>query len=510
MIAGGGTAGCVLARHLLESTDARIVLLEAGPDYGPFADGRWPDDLTDPRSFRWSHEWGYTGMGNGSGVPIEFWRARVVGGCSAHNGCEVVWGTAADYDAWAAAGLDGWSSADLAPVFSETLGTMRVAPTLPADFSPVSEAFVRSAAARGFPLVDDLARLETGVGISPIPRDIVDGVRWSAAFSHLDGVRRDERLTVVSEALVDRVELAGGRATGVHFIHRGSRRFVAGGDVILAGGVYGSPAMLLRSGIGPPDELRALGITGRLALPGVGRNLHDHPTIEIVYRGTPRLGRAMAEWTAANPAGAAGQLILKAPSSLAAGDFDYHVWMSGGMPLGGTSGWSGGAPFQGDPDTWRWQLGVACLEPRSRGALTLSDRSPDAPPVIDHGFLSDAGGHDLRVLVEGVATARGVVEQGLGELLGAELAPTAGADTDGELGRVIRRHCLHYWHPVGTCAMGLGSDAAAVVDARGRVHGAEHLYVADASVMPVVPRANTNVPTVVVAHRIAQRFASAA
>ena len=499
VIAGGGTAGCALTRLLLDTTDLTVVLLEAGPDYGRQADGRWPEDLVDPRSFLWTHDWGYSGHGNDSGVPVDFWRARVIGGCSAHNGCEVVWGCAADYDGW---DVTGWSADDLRPLFEQASATLRVTQTPESALSPVSVAFVRSAAALSYPLADDLASLDNRAAISPIPRNISEGVRWSTAFAYLDEVRDDPRLTIVPDALVDRIELRGDRARGVHYHVAGEPQFVHAARVVVAGGVYGSPAILLRSGIGPPAELADLGIAPLLDLPGVGRNLHDHPQIELTFRGSDELGVLMTAWSKDNPSSGPGQLILKAPSTECIGGYDHHIWMNGGMPLGGTATWTGGRPFKGNHDAWRWQLGVSCLTPRSRGSVTLRSTDPSDAPRIDHAYLSDPDGHDVQVLVEGVEMARRLTKEELGDLFGDEQPPTAAVESDPAIRSLIRRHCVHYWHPVGTCAMGTGP--AAVVDSAGRVHGTQNLHVADASIMPTVPRANTNLPTVVIGHRIAE------
>lgn len=506
VIVGGGTAGCVLASLLADGASDLIVVLEAGPDYGPFALGRWPADLLDPRSFGWTHEWGYDSGDTYPDRVIPFYRARVLGGCSAHNSCQAVWGHRADYDAWAARGNNGWSARDLEPLFVEASTRMAVSPVGEAEMSPFSKSFLDAAGLRSYPLADDLTSLDGGPGAARLPKNIVGGMRWNTAFAYLEGVR--DRVRVIPDALVDRIDIASSRARGVRFTTPNGPQELSAGRVILAAGTYGSPAVLLRSGVGPPDELQAIGIKPKLGLPGVGRNLHDHPQIELIYDGTPRLNAAMADWIHDDPQGISEQAVVKARSSCAGGVFDLHVWANGGMPLG--SGWQGGPPFQGDPRNWQWEIGVSCLTPQSRGSLRLRTASPDDSPIIDHRYLSDPDGHDEQVLADGIAIARSFAATPPCVWLGNELPPTVGARSRKALGAAIQANCVHYWHPVGTCAMGPLSDPASVVDATGRVHGLANVYVADASIMPTAPRANTNIPAVVVAHRIAQSLGAAA
>jgi choline dehydrogenase len=241
-------------------------------------------------------------------------------------------------------------------------------------------------------------------------------------------------------------------------------------------GAYGSPAILLRSGIGGAGELRGLGIAPQLDLPGVGGNLQDHPVGGLMFAGTGELERRMSEfadahWTPEE------QTIAKARSTGCARGFDLHLFPIGGLQHGG-----GG---------WRWVLPFSCMTPRSRGAVRLVSSDPAVAPRIDHGYLSDPEGQDVRVLCDGL-------------LLGEEVLPGAALTARADLAQVLTAFCMHYSHPVGTCRMGPARERAAVVDARGRVHGLDNAYVADASIMPIIPRANTNMPALVVGLRIAQ------
>jgi choline dehydrogenase len=335
----------------------------------------------------------------------------------------------------------------------------------------------------------DLNDLDAGPGVAPAPFNVSGGIRWNAAFAFLDPVRSQPNLTIRGDVLVDRVLIERGRAAGAVVIADGARRTIRAERVVLTAGTYGSPIILLRSGIGDPAALARHGIAVVHALPGVGLNLHDHPAVELAYTGSLELEARTRDFAAAHFA-PAEQVIAKAHSSPDAAPFDLHLYPVGGLlHNGGRSS---------------WHLPVAVMTPVSRGEVALASADPDAAPVIRHGYLADAAGHDLRRLADGVELVRRIVRHGpFGALIGEECAPSRGAISRAELEAYLRTHCFHYYHPVGTCKMGGAHDAHAVVDARGAVHGLSGLYVADASVMPVIPRANTNVPTAVVASRIA-------
>jgi choline dehydrogenase len=297
-------------------------------------------------------------------------------------------------------------------------------------------------------------------------------------------------LTIAGGVLTDRLLIRDARVEAVRVIRNGREATIKTSRVVLAAGTYGSPAILIRSGVGPEAEVRALGVAPVLHLPGVGRNLHDHPMVGLVYAGTPELEAAMLEFATRHwmPE---EQTIAKARSSRCSRGFDLHIY-----PVGG------GAAHQ--RTAWTWGLAVACLTPRSRGVLKLTSRNPTATPLLDHGYLSDPDGEDERVLVDGIHIARELGKAPrLAALLGKEKWPGPRVLSADQIAEFTRTTVAHYFHPVGTCAMGPAGDRGAVVDARGRVYGLDNCYVADASIMPVVPRANTNIPALVAALRIA-------
>ena len=248
VVVGGGTSGPAVAGLLAESSSERVLVLEAGPDYGAHDSGRWPADLLDARAMPVSHAWGYD---SGALYPervLPFDRARVIGGCSSHNGCAALWGSRADYDGW---GAGGWSTDELLPLFHEVSRRMAVRSGEDLELGPYHRAVLETVEAYGVPRVADLNDLDADIGAGPFSANIRDGIRWNAAFAYLDPARDRPNLAVLGDAIVDRVELRPGGSLRVHAIHDGRALVIEAGRVVLTAGTYGTPAILLRSGIGP-------------------------------------------------------------------------------------------------------------------------------------------------------------------------------------------------------------------------------------------------------------------
>ena len=464
LVVGGGTAGCVLAARLSESPDRRVCLVEAGPDYGPLADGRWPADLLDPRDLAGSHLWA---AGGEDGRSLG---GRVLGGSSSVNACMVVAGTAADYDEWGA----GWSYADFRPFLDRARIELGTAPANTERPTAFQRAFFDAAQAAGLPPVepDDLA---TPVGVGPYPANVVDGRRWNASFAYLDPARFRPNLTIVGDTLVDRVLVDGSRARGVL---TADGRELEAEHVLVAAGAYFTPAILLRSGIGPEAELRRHGIVALEALP-VGEHLLDHCGTDVSFEVSSSL-QAETEAEAAEHGVFASHVVAKAASTACTPDsWDLHLvpWIS-----------------RLEDGRFRAYVIVFHMKPLSSGSVRLASTDPAEPPLVERGFLSRE--EDLNPILEGIELARAIATQDpLRGLLDTEVAPGA-ADPE----EYVRTTIRNYFHPAGTCPLGT------VADAHGRVFGTEGLYVADASFMPTIPRANTNLTTAAIAEKIAAGF----
>jgi choline dehydrogenase len=484
LIIGGGTTGAALAGLLAERCEDSILVLEAGPDFGPYGAGGWPADVLDATWLAESHQLGYASDDGYRGRRIEFPRAGMIGGCSSHNGCAAIWGSRLDYDALAASGLAGWSRAEVEPLLRAAGERLGVRIPEEDELAPFHRAALASLIALGAPRVHDLNDLDADTGVAPSPVNIADGVRWNTALAYLDPVRERASLRICGHAPVERLLVGDGRVRGA--VVRRERELVAveAGRVIVCAGSYDSPALLLRSGIGPADDLRALGIPVVADLPGVGANLHDQPAFELPYSGTSEFRQACADHAASGAFAPVEGVIAKLRSAHCGPEgFDLHIYPVGGIVA---------------PGRFEFWLPVACMTPRSRGSVRLAAAEGTVAPLLDHAYCSDPDGHDHAVLRDGVELARELARSGpFAELLGDELEPAAGLSPRDAVDATL----AHYYHPAGTCAMG------AVVDARLRVHGVEGLHVADCSIFPTVPRANTCLPAVLVAHRLADWLA---
>ena len=486
LVIGGGTAGSIIAGRLASRTDQKVVLLEAGPDYGSFSTGNWPADLLDGRIVAETHDWGYKSSSK-YGLPNHtLERARVIGGCSSHNGSCAIWGSSVDYDNWAACGNSGWTAEEVLPFFHKANAMLRVRNFKTSEITPFHKAAINSIVKTGIPKTNNLNDLYENSGVDSSPVNIENDNTFNAAFAYLDPVRENGYLTITGNAFVEKVHIEKTKANSIDVIVNEQSINISADKIIVCGGAYESPCILLRSGIGDPADLDKLGIKTKINLPGVGENLHDHSSICLKFEGTDLMSNLMESFIKEGNTIFSEQTIAKAQSKHCREAFDLHIY-----PVTGINKNINGK--------WDCAIYTANMAPLSRGNLTLQGENLLGRPRIDQGYLTDPGGKDVAVLMDGLEIIRELSNQeDLANLIGTELSETSGIIDS----NTLRQSAWHYFHPVGTCKMGPATDSMAVVDSVGKVHGTDNLYVIDASIMPVVPRGNTNLPIAMLAERI--------
>jgi len=522
VIVGAGSAGCVLANRLSADPNQRVLLLEAGGrDWHPFI--HMPAGIAKLVG-RKGVNWDYVTEPEAALDNRRLWwpRGRVLGGSSSINAMCYIRGHARDYDDWARASGDprwGWSA--VLPYFKRSEGNVRGANEYhgaegpltvsdPIHRNPLSAVFIAAAREAGLAESDDFngARQD---GFGWYQTTTRAGARCSAADAYLHPVRDRPNLTVVTGALAQRVVVENGRAVAVEYRRRGAvQRAEAARSVLLAGGAINSPQLLMLSGIGPADALRAHGIAVAHDLPGVGGNLQDHLDVCTLTRCTQKvtydqLSDIAVAWRyyvhhdgpgTSNVAEAGGF----ARSPLATddrADLQFHF-----VPALLDDHGRNRMPGHG------YTVHACGLRPRSRGRIELASADPGAKARIRANYLSDAEGYDLNVMIEAARLSRRILAgRAFNPYRGEELLPGAGQDDDAALTAFIRRKAETIYHPVGTCRM--GTDGDAVVDAELRVRGIEGLRVVDASIMPTLIGGNTNAPTMMIAERASEMVLAA-
>jgi choline dehydrogenase len=518
-IVGAGSAGCVLAHRLSAESSRKVALIEAGPPKHHSLKVRAPGMYSE--LWRSKLDWGFTTVPQAHVDRREmFWpRGRVVGGTNSFNTLVYIRGHRDNYDEWRDLGNPGWGYADVLPYFkraednsrgaSEFHGAGGPLPVHDAEPSPVARAFVEAVAARcKVPISADFnGASQDGAGFYQVC--VRDGVRASTATHFLDPIRSRDNLTVITGALALGLVLDGDRCTGVRVRVRGRDEAIEAREVVLCGGAIGSPHLLLLSGIGPNDELKAAGVEPRHDVPGVGKHLEDHLLCFMVYRATTatKLSRIKLAIEAVKHLTSRSGMLARTPVEAGAfvrhaadaprPDDQFHF-----LPYGVTPP---NTDLKRDLMWGRWAtLMPGLIYPRSHGEITLRSNDPTAAPLIDPRYFSDAA--DLEHLVAGVKLAREIAATApLAEHLGGAHFPGDDVRSEDELRTWIRLSVNTIFHPTGTCKM--GSDSMAVVDPELRVVGMRGLRVADASIMPRIIGGNTNAPTIMIAEKAADLVA---
>lgn len=516
IVVGAGSSGCAVAARLSEVETLSVLVLEAGA----------PDTVQEihvpaafPYLFKTAVDWDYTTVvqpglnGRQEYNP----RGKTLGGSSSINAMVFMRGNPNDYDRWSALGNEGWSYKELLPHFKKTQNQERNqadgesehhgvgGPINTADLrdpNPLSNAFVEAAQQAGYKHNTDFNDGDQlGFGLYQVTQK--NGMRCSAAVGYLHPALQRSNLTAITQAHATELIIENARCVGVKYMHEGAVHEVrANKEVILSGGSFNSPHLLMLSGIGPAAHLKQHGIEVKMDLPGVGENLQDHVFVPVAFHCTKPVSLA----------GAAAPEQAERFQKEQMGLLTSNIGEAGGFVDLGEDG-SPEIQFHFGP-AWFIHHGAVnpggdgytllpgLVRPKSKGRVTLASSNPTEKPLVDPNYLSDPS--DMSVLKKSVAIALDIAKQAaFDEFRGDQYLPAQGVQSDEEVENYIRDYAMTIYHPVGTCKMGVDEDPMAVVNNQLQVRGIAGLRVADASIMPIIINGNTNVPSMVIGEKCA-------
>ena len=525
IIVGAGSAGCVLANRLSKNPQNRVLLLEAGREDKSITLKMPGAVLLNLKSTK--HNWAFKGEPEPelAGRQLQHDRGKTLGGSSSINGMVFIRGNSLDYEGWRQMGCDGWGYADVLPYFKKMesysgggddfrgdTGPLRVHRSVPKD--PLSIAFIKAGKEAGYKETDDISGYcQEGFGI--FDRTVFKGERWSTTRGYLDPVRDRENLTIITKALVCKLNLENNKATGVCFKDNKNKIFnvKSNKEVILCAGAVGSPHILMLSGIGPKDHLESMGINLVVDMPGVGQNLQDHPDFMIKYKCL----KPVTLWPKTkrlNSIGAGIRWLLTKEGMCASNHFDSVACIRSGPGVEYPDLQLCISPIAMENNSWQplkehaFQVHVGLMRTHSRGKIELRSNNPSDPPRILVNYLKDK--RDRELMRKGIHLVRELLDQpSFSDLKGEEIFPGDNCKSDADLDTKLNLHTTSQWHLACTARMGLKTDKYAVVNNSGKVHGINSLRVVDASIMPFAPNGNTNAPTIMIAEKISDEILGA-